>query len=301
MSEPSPHPDIPAARGFRPMWDDFSELIKLRLTLLVLATTVAGFYLGKNHDDSWATGMHVFWGTGLVAAGAAALNQLLEIKADARMRRTQDRPLPAGRIGEQDALFLGVLLAGLGISWLLLVVNLLTAALAALTLASYLFIYTPTKKLSPLNTLIGAVPGALPPVIGWAGATGKLGPEALILFAILFLWQMPHFLAIAWLYREDYARGGFQMLTLHDESGKKTGIKSAAYAVLLLPVVVGPWWLGMEGLVYLAGSLLLTTAYAGAAIKMAVLPGKTTARTLFFASLFYLPLILILMAVDKTG
>lgn len=300
MNEPPPTSASPA-QGLRNRWGDFSELVKLRLTLLVLSTTLAGFYMGKTPAITWGLGLHVLWGTGLVAAGAAALNQLLEIKADARMRRTQDRPLPAGRIGEQDALLFGVLLSGFGIAWLVVLVNPLSAALAALTLVSYLFVYTPTKKISPLNTLIGAVPGAIPPVIGWAGATDTLGAEAAILFAILFLWQMPHFLAIAWLYREDYARGGFQMLTLHDESGKKTGIKSAVYAVLLIPVVVGPWCLDMDGMVYLVGGLAVTLAYAAAAFRMALQPGKATARTLFFASLLYLPLILIFMAIDKHG
>lgn len=300
MNERNPTPSAPP-RGFRTLWDDFSVLVKLRLTLLVLGTTLGGFYLGKTPDISWTTGLHVLWGTGLVAAGAAALNQLLEIKADARMRRTQDRPLPGGRIGEQDALFFGVFLSGFGLVWLGLLVNPLSSCLAALTLGSYLFIYTPSKKISPLNTLIGAVPGALPPVIGWAGATERLGPEAGFLFALLFLWQMPHFLAIAWLYRDDYARGGFRMLTLTDESGKSTGIKSACYAVLLLPAVVSAWWLGLEGLVYLSGSLLVTALYAAAAVKMALRPGKDTARTLFFASLLYLPLMMLLMAVDKTG
>jgi len=300
MNERNPTPSA-SPRGFRTLWDDFSVLVKLRLTLLVLGTTLGGFYLGKTAGVSWTTGLHVLWGTGLVAAGAAALNQLLEIKADARMRRTQDRPLPGGRIGEQDALFFGVSLSGFGLVWLGLLVNPLSSCLAALTLGSYLFVYTPSKKISPLNTLIGAVPGALPPVIGWAGATGQLGSGAAFLFALLFLWQMPHFLAIAWLYREDYARGGFRMLTLLDESGKSTGIKSACYAVLLLPAVVSAWWLGLEGTVYLAGSLLVTAIYAAAAVKMALRPGKDTARTLFFASLLYLPLMMVLMALDKTG
>ncbi|MDX6766854.1 MAG: heme o synthase [Candidatus Methylacidiphilales bacterium] len=291
----------PSIKGLRRWMGDFSVLVKLRLTLLVLATTVAGFYLGKRDDVGWVAGLHVLWGTGLVAAGAAALNQLLEIKADSRMRRTQDRPLPAGRIGEQDALLMGVLLSGFGLSWLFLLVNPLSALLAALTLAAYLFLYTPAKKLSALNTLIGAVPGALPPVIGWTGATGRIDAGAVVLFGLLFLWQMPHFLAIAWLYREDYARGGFRMLTLDDETGRSTGIKSALYGLLLLPVAAAPWWLGQGGVAGLVVGLLFTSAYAAAALHMALRPGKATARTLFFTSLAYLPAMLILLALDKQG
>lgn len=280
---------------------DLAELAKLRLTGLVLLTTMAGFYLGRNESTPHLLALHVLLGTGLVAAGAAILNQLLEIQPDGRMRRTRTRPLPAGRIREQQALLLGVLAAGLGIAWLAVTTTPLASLIATLTLLVYLALYTPLKRLSPLNTLVGAVPGALPPVIGWTAVRGSAGPEAWSLFALLFLWQMPHFLAIAWLYRDDYAAGGFRMLTLHDATGRSTGIKAAVYAALLLPATAWPWLLGIGGPVYLAGGLLAGAAYFVLALRMALRPETATARALFFASLLHLPVVMILLVADRAG
>ena len=191
---------------------DFAELVKARLTLLVLFTTAAGFYLGAVGSINYIALFHAVFGTALAAAGAAALNQWWERRLDALMLRTRERPIPAGRMLPRSALIVGIALAIAGIAYLTIACNALSAALAALTIAIYIFAYTPLKLISTANTLVGAIPGGLPPMIGWAAASGRLDPGAWSLFAILFLWQMPHFFAIAWMYREDYARAGFQMV-----------------------------------------------------------------------------------------
>jgi len=299
-----PHsPDQPAkATAARPAaaWArDLGELLKLRLTTLVLITTMAGFYLGKTAATPGLLALAALLGTGLVAGGAAALNQLLEIRADARMRRTRERPLPGGRMDERDALFIGTLCSGSGLVLLALTCNLLSALLAALTLALYIGLYTPLKRISSLNTLVGAIPGAIPPVIGYAAASQRLDLFAAVLFALLFLWQMPHFLAIAWLYRDDYAAGGFRMLTLHDASGHSTGVKSALYALLLFPACLLPALCGLAGWTATSACLLATAAYAWTAISMARHPSPRSAKTLFLASLAYLPVILLALVLDK--
>ena len=278
---------------------DLSELTKSRLTLLVLFTTLAGFYLAQPSSIPSVLLLCTLVGTGSVAAGAAVLNQVLEVRQDSFMHRTRNRPLPSGRLKEQDALCLGIYLSGFGLAGLFLFVNPACCAIAALTLFSYLFIYTPLKRMSSINTLIGAIPGALPPVIGWTAAGRPLDVGALSLFLILFFWQMPHFLAIAWMYREDYARGGFQMLTLNDPTGKATAGKSVLYALLLLPCGLAPYFLGMTGWFYLAGATLCGTAYLAAALGFFKAPGSGTSRTLFLVSILYLPFILLLMTLDR--
>lgn len=280
---------------------DLGELLKIRLTTLVLVTTLAGFYLGKSETTPPLRVLAALLGTGLVAGGAAALNQLLEIRVDARMRRTRERPLPGGRMDERDALFLGTLCSGSGLVLLAMACNLTSALLAALTLTIYIGLYTPLKRLTTLNTLIGAIPGALPPVIGYTAASGRLGPMAGILFALLFLWQMPHFLAIAWLYRDDYAEGGFRMLTINDTSGHATGAKSAAYALLLLPISVVPAWWGMVAWWAAAVGFLSSAAYALAALAMARRPSVASAKRLFLVSLAYLPVILLALVLGWCG
>ena len=284
----------------QPGWlADFCELIKARLTSLVLVTTLAGFYLGWVGPMDFGRLFNTMFGTALVAAGAGALNQLLERGPDALMHRTRERPLPTGRMKPDTALLIGFGLAAGGLLYLFFLVNTLSSALAALTMASYVFVYTPLKRITSLNTLVGAVPGALPPVIGWAAARGTVGVEAGALFAILFCWQMPHFLAIAWMYREDYARGGFVMLTHQDEQGSATGRQAVNYSFALLLVSLTPSLLGMAGRGYFFGAFLLGAGMVYCAARMQLAPARPRARQLFFASIIYLPLLLALLALDK--
>ena len=200
-----------------------SDLVKARLTTLVLLTTLVGYYLGWRGPMNFALMLHLLAGTGLVASGAAALNQLLEREYDARMRRTMDRPLPSGRLQPGAVMIFGGACSVAGLVWLAVWVNPLTSVIGAVTLVSYLFIYTPLKRVTWLNTPIGAIPGALPPLMGWTAARGELSGEGWALFAIVAFWQLPHFFAIAWMYREDYARAGFKMLPLVDADGRRTG------------------------------------------------------------------------------
>ena len=278
---------------------DLCELVKARLTSLVLVTTLAGFYLGWNGPMDYGRLFNAMLGTALVAAGAGALNQLLERGPDSLMHRTRERPLPARRMKPDTALLLGFGLAAGGLLYLFFLVNTLSSALAALTMASYVFVYTPLKRVTSLNTLVGAVPGALPPVIGWAAARGSVGVEAGALFAILFCWQMPHFLAIAWMYREDYARGGFVMLTHQDEHGAATGRQAVNYSFALLLVSLTPSLLGMAGRGYFVGAFVLGAGMVYCAARMQLAPAHARARQLFFASIIYLPLLLALLALDK--
>lgn len=290
------HVEIPVAPT---RFADLCELVKARLTTLVLTTTLTGFYMGWQGRMNFLLLGNTLFGTALVAGGAAALNELVERDADALMQRTQDRPLPAGRLKPDAALLIGSGLAAAGLLYLLYAVNPLASLLAALTLGSYVFVYTPLKRKTSLNTLVGAIPGALPPMIGWAAARGSVGSEAWALFAILFCWQMPHFLAIAWMYREDYARGGFIMLTHLDESGHATGRQAVNYAFALLLVSLTPSLLGMAGKTYFFGAFLLGAGMVVGAARMQLAPGRARAKQLFFASILYLPCLLGLMALDK--
>lgn len=301
LSPPSQEssPRIVNWRGLLAAWSDFPELVKSRLTTLVLMTTGAGFCLGWGPGTSLVDLFHVILGTAGVAGGAAVLNELLEIKPDAQMKRTRDRPLPAGRIHPQDALLLGGLLSGLGLAYLLVAVNPLSALLAGGTLAVYLFIYTPLKRLSAWNTVVGAIPGALPPTIGWAAATGNLSPEIGLFFGLQFCWQMPHFLAIAWLFREDYARGGFTMITARDPEGKKTSFYSLIHTVILIPLTVAVFFLGDASWLLLGGGVMLAILYLKPAIQFFRQPDDTTARPLFLMSLIYLPALYLVAILDR--
>ena len=292
---------LPAAQtGAAPgRFADFCELIKSRLTMLVLVTTLAGFYLGWSGPMDLLRLFHTLLGTALVAAGAAALNELIERDADAAMARTHDRPLPSGRMSPNTALLIGFGLAVAGLTYLFLLVNVLSSALAALTMGTYLFAYTPLKRVTTLNTLVGAIPGALPPLIGWAAARGTLDVGGWVLFALLFFWQMPHFLAIAWMYREDYARAGFVMLPNLDEAGVATGRQAVNYAFALLLVSLLPSLLGMAGRVYFFGAFALGAWMIYRAVRMQMQPEQGSARRLFFASIIYLPLLLALLALSK--
>ncbi len=291
--------DAPAAIPGR--FADFCELVKARLMTLMLVTTLAGFYMGWNGAMDWLRLVNTLVGTTLVAWGSAALNELLERRADAAMHRTRDRPLPSGRMSPDTALLIGFVLAASGLVYLFFLVNLLAATLAAVTLATYLFAYTPLKRRTTLNTLVGAIPGALPPMIGWAAARGTVDNGAWALFAILFCWQMPHFLAIAWLYREDYARAGFVMLPNLDETGAVTGRQAVNYSFALLLVSLVPGVLGMAGRGYFVGAFVLGVGMIVYAVRMQLAPGRKYARQLFFASIIYLPLLLALLALGKVN
>jgi protoheme IX farnesyltransferase len=265
----------------------------------VLLTAAAGFYLGAgSRVDLWLL-LHTLLGTALVAAGTNAFNQLRERDVDARMQRTRNRPLPSGRLSPRAAgIFAGVI-SVLGVVYLAVAVNRLTAGLAALTLTSYVLLYTPLKRRTSLNTLIGAVPGALPIVGGWTAAGGALGPAVLALFWILFLWQLPHFLALAWIYREDYRRGGLAMLAVADPDGRQTGWMALLYALALLPVSLVPTLLGVTGARYFLGALVLGVAYLAVSVSLSRAATPARAWRVFFTSIVYLPALLTLMVLDK--
>jgi protoheme IX farnesyltransferase len=277
----------------------FAELTKARLTALVLLTTLVGFYLGWSGPLDLNLLLNTMLGTALVAAGAAALNQLLERDYDARMPRTEDRPLPSGRLQPATVLIIGTACAGLGLVCLAVAVNRPTALLGAFTLGSYLFIYTPLKRVTPLNTLVGAIPGALPPLMGWVAARGEFSRGGWSLFAILFFWQLPHFLAIAWIYREQYARAGFKMLPVVDGTGNRTRVQAVGHTLILLPFSLCPFVFHLAGPAYLVGALGLGAAYLWFAIRFARQLTLPAARLLFFMSILYLPFLLGLMVLDK--
>ena len=272
----------------------FSELIKARLTLMVLITTTMGFYLAANTMD-WTLLFHTVCGTGLLACGAAALNQYLEKDLDAIMPRTANRPIPAGQIRSETALLMGGALSAAGLVYLAAQVNLLTSVIGAVTLVSYIAVYTPLKRVTPLNTVVGAVPGALPPLMGWTAVGGEITMEGLILVAILYFWQLPHFFAIAWMYRDQYAKAGFVMLSLDDESGKRTSQQAVIYSVSLLPFSVLPHIYGMTGVLYFVGAIILGGLYLAYAISFYQKLSVSSARKLFIYSIIYLPLLFGLM------
>jgi protoheme IX farnesyltransferase len=278
----------------------YLELTKPRLTSLVIFTTWLGFALASHPMRYGGLFFHTVAGSWLVAAGAAVLNQYIERDLDAKMRRTMNRPLPQHRLLPPEALRFGVFLCAVGAIELAFCVNLLTCALSLLTLFSYLFVYTPLKTRTSLCTLVGAIPGAIPPVMGWTAAAGHLAPQAWVLFAILFLWQLPHFLAIAWMYREDYARAGFPMLPVVDPQGGSTARMILLYTVVLIPVTLMPARMGVAGLSYFCGALALGTAFLVCGAFTAIHRTAMNARRLLLASVIYLPSLLTWMACNKT-
>ena len=281
---------------------DFYELTKPRMNFLVLVTTMVGFYMALRQGwQGWGLMLHTLVGTALAAAGASVLNQYVEREHDAKMNRTAGRPLPAGRVAPLEALLFGVTLGASGVLYLAALVNPLTAALGAVTIATYVFLYTPMKRWTTLCTVVGAVPGAIPPMMGWTAATDGLSAEAWALFGILFFWQMPHFLAIAILYRDDYAAGGFKMLPVVDEDLSVTGRQMVLYAMALVPVSLLPVALRMAGLGYGLAAVVLGLAFLGFSVKCAFGKGRGEARALFLASIVYLPLLLAAMMLDRTG
>ena len=279
---------------------DLAELVKARLTLLVLLTTAVGFYLGSESPINYLVLFHVVFGTAAAAAGAAALNQWWERAADSLMRRTRARPIPAGRMLPLQALVLGIVLSVLGVAYLASVCNTLSAVLTAMTVAIYIFAYTPLKRASTANTAVGAVPGAIPPMIGWAAASGDIGAGAWALFAIVFLWQLPHFFAIAWMCREDYSRAGFRMISSDDRSGERSASQSVFFCILLLVIAGLPAFLGIATFVYLAIELLLGGLFVVVAMRFLRLRTTSAARLLFLASIIYLPLLLGALVLTKS-
>jgi protoheme IX farnesyltransferase len=266
-----------------------------------VASSAAGYYLGAEADArplamAWAVA-----GTAFVAGGAAVLNQVYERGTDALMRRTRLRPLPDGRISPGDARIFGIALSFLGIALLATLANLLAAGLALLTLAIYLAVYTPMKRRSPLSTLVGAIPGALPPLIGWAASHGRIDAGGASLFAIVFLWQIPHFMAIAWLYRDDYGAAGFPMLPVIEPDGRRAGRHAFLYAAALIPLSLMPTVTGVSGPAYFGVAAVLSVALAALAARFAARRTDGSARALFYASITYLPLLWIAMIADKAA
>ena len=278
---------------------DYVELVKPRITLMVMLTALVGFVMASRGAVDFPAMAAALAGTGLVAAGASTLNMLLERRTDGLMLRTRNRPLPGRRLRPVEALVWGGILTATGLAFLAWRSGPLAAMVAAVTWASYLFLYTPLKTRTSLSTIVGAFPGALPPVIGWAAARGRLDGGAFVLFAILFLWQIPHFLAIAWIYREDYARGGLPMLPVVDPEGIVTGRQAVANALALTIVSVAPAFGGMAGRIYLTGALLLGVMFTAAAVNAAVKRTPAAARTLFLASLAYLSILCTLLIADR--
>jgi heme o synthase len=286
------------ARTRSPRLADFYELTKPRMNFLVVLTTMVGFYMASAAGQiNWLLMLHTLLGTALMAASASALNQLIERRFDALMPRTRNRPLVAGRIAPGEALLFGAALGIVGISYLAILVNPITALLGAITLVSYIAIYTPLKRHSTLNTVIGAVPGAIPSVMGFTAVDRALSPQALALFGILFFWQMPHFLAIAVLYRNDYLAGGFKMLPCVDE--RLTARQIVLYALGLIPVSLMPAMLHLAGAAYFTAAMLLGLAFLSFAVSAATTMSRPDCRKLFFASIIYLPLLLGAMMLDK--
>jgi len=280
---------------------DYLELTKPRVTFMVLVSVLTGFYLGARDSLNWILLLNAMLGTWLVAGGTSAFNQLIERDIDSVMKRTQKRPLPSGRLTAKQVGIFAASISIIGISYLCVTANLLTGFLAALTLISYVFVYTPLKRKTSLSTIIGAVPGALPAMGGWTAVTGEIGAGGWALFFILFFWQLPHFLAIAWIYKEDYERGGFPVLPVIDVDGDLTGRQIILNCLALISVSLLPTILGLTGAVYFVGALVLGLIYLTSGIRLARRKSNRYAKQLLHASIIYLPLLLTLMFLDKTG
>ena len=283
----------------------YLELTKPRITWLILMSAGIGYFFGARTSDAvswhWIVLLHTIIGTGLIASGTAALNQWMERNADAKMRRTQGRPLPSGRLTAPKALLFGVTVSLAGFAELALAVNLLAAMLGLLTLSLYLFVYTPLKQHSPHSTTLGAIPGAMPPLIGYAAASGTLNADAMILFAILFLWQFPHFYAIAWMSREDYERAGIQMLPVVEPDGESTARQIFLYSLVLLPISLIPSLFAMTGNLYLAGALAVGSYYLYSSTRVRFHRTRQQARRVLLASIVYLPVLYGLMLIDHVA
>ncbi len=291
--------DVLSMAGSRGRFADYVELSKPRLNLLVILTAAAGFYLAMGRDIHWIAFWNTVLGTAMVAGGASAMNQIYERRTDLVMSRTRMRPLPDGRVSPVEAGVFALMMAVGGLLVLAVGTNTLAAMVALATLVTYVGIYTPLKLRTSFATVVGAVPGALPPMIGWAAATGTVTREAWLLFAIVFLWQMPHFLAIAWMLRDDYARAGFPMLPVIEPDGRSTARQVAAYAAALVPVSLVPTALNITSTGYVYFALALSLAFFALSIRFALQRTDAHARALFFGSIIYLPLVWILMIVTR--
>lgn len=298
--------DVSAGQGGRvtssSVLFDYWELTKPEINFLIAVTAAVGFWMGSpaaRPDFPWMPFLPTLLGTVLVASGAATLNQLIELRYDAQMRRTARRPLVSGRIAPSRALWFGVSLSVFGVVYLALSTNALASLLAALTLLSYLFLYTPLKRITPLCTLVGAIPGAAPPLIGWAAARGHLDPAAWVLFAIVFLWQFPHFMSIAWMYREDYARAGYLVLPSGENTNRFVIWQTVVSAVVLLPVGLILTVRHLSGFVYFGGALVIGGIFLYYSARFALQRSPASARHLLLASILYLPVLFALLALDK--
>lgn len=280
-------------------WRDWAELSKSRIVVMILLTTATGFLLASNWPPDALLLAQTLIATGLVAAGTNALNQYAEREYDGLMERTRLRPLPSGRLGERQALIVSLGAAVVGAAWLAIAAGWLASALSIVTLLTYLFLYTPLKRVTTWSTLVGSFPGAIPPLIGWAAVQGSLSSVAWTAFGIVFLWQMPHFFAIGWLYREDYARAGFSILAVRDPSGVRTARQSIVYSLLLLAVSVIPWFTGDAGFAYLSGAVLAGLAMIAGAVGFAFEHSRRRAGLLFAASIIYLPVVMALLVFDR--
>ena len=291
--------DAAAIPVVRTRTGDYVALAKPRLNFLVVVSALAGYAMAGGETGDGIRLIATVVGTALVAGGASAFNQIIERQPDALMRRTRLRPLPDGRLQAREALAFAAVISLAGVVTLWVGANLLSAAVALATLLIYAVVYTPLKQRTSFSTVVGAIPGALPPAIGWAAARGSLSQGAWVLFGIVFLWQLPHFLAIAWMYREDYARAGFPMLPVIEPDGRSTARQAVIYSAALLPLSLAPTLIGMTGVLYFWGALALTLGFLAAAVKFAATRTMGDAKRLFFASIIYLPLVWILMIADR--
>ncbi|MBI1374139.1 MAG: protoheme IX farnesyltransferase [Phycisphaera sp.] len=292
-------PVRPVGLALRHWWRVYCDLSKARLSMLVVITTAVGFVLASGSTIDWLMLLWTVLGTTMAAASANTMNQVMEIERDRRMRRTQSRPLPSGRVGVVHAATFGVLIGGLGVTLLAVAVNTLTAALALLTILLYLVVYTPMKPRTTLNTLVGAVVGAIPPMMGWTGATGGVELGAWLLFATLFAWQIPHFLALAWMYREDYERGGYRMLPIIDPSGRITCRAVVMWCLALLPITLALSAVGVTGVFFAVGAVALGAWLLKLGVELNRRCNEQHARKVFLASVLYLPLLMGLMLLDR--
>src|SRR5438132_2214669 len=296
---PSTAGEVVAASTARARAGAYLELTKPRITFLIVLTSAAGFVLGSRGAVNYLVFAHAMIGIALLSSGIGTLNQFMERDLDGLMRRTADRPLPSGRLFPFEALWFGVTLTLMAEAYLALFVNVLTALLGLTVIAGYLFVYTPLKTRTSLSTALGAFPGAMPPLMGWTAARGEIDVAAWVLFAILFLWQFPHFLAIAWMYREDYGRAGIRMLPVLEPDGRVTGQQIIAYSVMLLPVSLLPTILGISGKFYLVAALVLGLLFVASSVRAALSKSNQHARQLLLASVLYLPILFGVMVLNR--
>ena len=288
-----------ARSGLRDKFASYLELTKPRITFLIVLTSAAGFLMAAPGNINYLVFFHAMYGIALLSSGLATINQYMERDLDGLMRRTASRPLPSGKLAPREALLLGLILLVGSEIYLALLVNPITAVFGVTVIVGYLFLYTPLKTRTSLSTVVGAFPGAMPPLMGWTAATGRVSAGGLVLFAILFLWQFPHFLAIAWMYREDYGRAGIVMLPVVEPEGRVTAQQIVIYTLLLVPISLLPTVLGISGSIYLYGAITLGLLFLVCSLRTAFFRSRQEARRLLLASVIYLPLLFVLMVLDR--